>query len=58
MEIPGNFLCISYISQHIQSFKRFGQNLLKLELFKDKTLGRISVLQLIHHKNRPNMECL
>ena len=28
-------------------------NLLKLELFKDKTLVSISVLQHIHHENRP-----
>ena len=41
------------VSRQMQSFKGFGENLLKLELFKDKTLVRISVLQHIHHENRP-----
>ena len=53
MEIPDKFLCSGYVSRHVQSFKGFGENLLKLELFKDKTLIRISVLQHIHHENRP-----
>ena len=53
MEIPDKFLCSGYVSRHVQSFKGFGKNLLKLELFKDKTLIRISVLQHIHHENRP-----
>ena len=53
MEIPDTFLCSGYVSRHVQSFKGFGKNLLKLELFKDKTLIRISVLQHIHHENRP-----
>ena len=43
----------SYVSWHVQSFKGIGNYLLKLELFKDKTLIRISLLQHIHHKNRP-----
>ena len=46
MEIQGTFLYSSYVSRHVQS-------LLKLELFKDKTLVRISVLQYIHGENRP-----
>ena len=33
--------------------KDLEKNLLKLELFKDKTLIRISVLQYIHYKNQP-----
>ena len=53
MEIPDTFLCSSYVSRYVQSFKVFGKNLLKLELFKDKTFIRISVLQHIHHENRP-----
>ena len=50
MEIPDRFLCIGYVSRHVQSFKGCGKNLLKLKPFKDKTLTRISVLQHIHHK--------
>ena len=42
-----------YVSRHAQCFKRFGLNLLKLKLFEDKTLVRISFLQHIHHENRP-----
>ena len=53
MEIPDMFLCIGYVSRHVQCFKGFGSNLLMLELFKDKALGRISVLHHIHHGNRP-----
>ena len=53
MEIPGTLLCSGYVSRHVQSLKGFGQNLRKLELFKDKTLIPISVLQHIHHENRP-----
>ena len=53
MEIPGTFSCSGYVFWHVQSFKGFGKNLLKLEHFKDKTLIRISVLQHIHHENRP-----
>ena len=53
MEFPGTFLSMVYISQHVQSFKGFGQNLLKLQLFKDKTLVCISFLQHIHHENWP-----
>ena len=53
IEIPDTFLCSGYVSRHVQSFKGFGKNLLKLEPFKDKTLIRISVLQHIHHKTRP-----
>ena len=52
MEIPDTFLCIGCISRLVQSFKGFGQNLLK-ELFKDKILGRIPALQHILHENRP-----
>ena len=50
METPDTFLCIGYVSPHVQSCKGFGKNLLKLALFKDKLLGHISVLQ---HENRP-----
>ena len=53
MEIPGTFLCSGYVSQHLQRFKGFGQNLLKLQLFKDKSLARISFLQHIHYENQP-----
>ena len=53
MEIPDTILCSGYVSRHLQSYKGFGENLLKLELFKDKTLIRILVLQHIHHENRP-----
>ena len=47
MEIPGTFLCSGYVSQHLQRFKGFGQNLLKL------SLARISFLQHIHYENQP-----
>ena len=53
MEIPDTLLCSGYVSRHVQSFKGFGKNLLKLKFFNDKTLIRISVLQHIHHENRP-----
>ena len=56
MEIPGTCLCIDYVSRHVQSFKAFGRNLLKLELFKDKSLVRISFLQHIHHENVTNFK--
>ena len=52
MEIPDTFLCSSYVSRHVQSSDGFGQDLLKLGLFKDKTLDRILFLQHIHHENR------
>ena len=41
------------VSRHARCFKRFGLNLLKLKLFKNKTLVRISILQHIQHENRP-----
>ena len=47
------FLCSGYVSQHVQSFKGFGYNLLKLQFFKDKSLARISYLQHIHREIRP-----
>ena len=47
------FLCSGYVFRHEQSFKRFGWNALKLELFKDKILVYISFLWHIHHENRP-----
>ena len=50
MEIPDTFLCSGNVSRHVQSFKGFGKNLLNLELFNDKTLIRISVLQHITTK--------
>ena len=50
MEIPNIFLCSVYVSRHVQSFKGFGKNLLKLELFKDKTLIRTSVYNAITTK--------
>ena len=53
MEIPDTILCGGHVSRHVQRFKGFGKNLLKLELFKDKSLIRISVLQHIHHDSRP-----
>ena len=53
MEIPDTLLYSGYVSRNMQSFKGFGKYILKLELFKDKTLIRISVLQHIHHENRP-----
>ena len=53
MGILGTFLCSGYVSRHVQSFKGFGKNLLKLEFFKDKTLISISVLQHILHENCP-----
>ena len=53
MEIPGTVLCSGYVSRHVPSFKGFAYNLLKLGLFKDKTLVRISFLRHIHQENRP-----
>ena len=53
MEIPGTFLCSGYVSRHVQSFKGLGKNLVKLELFKDKTLVCISFLQHVHLENWP-----
>ena len=50
MEISGTFLCSGYVSRRA---KRFGLNLLKLELFKDKNLVRISFLRHIQLENRP-----
>ena len=52
MEIPDTLLCSGHVSRHAQSFNGFGKNLLKLELFKEKTLVRISYLQHINHENR------
>ena len=54
MEILDTFLRIGYISRHVQSFKVL-KDLDKIywSWVKDKTLGRISVLQHIHDENLP-----
>ena len=52
IEILRTFLSSGYVSGHVQNFKGFEWNLLKSELFKNKTLVRISFLRHIHHACR------